>query len=270
MESNDLVQYLRAIRRWWWVIFLLFGVTVGTMLTITLLAEPEYKATTTIQVSAPPPQEVPLFSSFGRLSLRDAINQTQASFAEFLREGDAAWRALEVLPDMPLTPRQVRENIEIETPADSQLMRITVAAPDPDAAALLANTIVKIGLEQYGILLAQPTASTRIFIERELEVSRKELTTAEDDLTQFQINNTVGDLKLAIDSQYSLIRSLKTEADKIRATGDVARVQALERIILEREAELQDLVGISTTYNDLVDRVFPNPINLHILARYLI
>jgi len=255
MEAQDILHYLRVIRKWWWVAFLLCTATVGTMMAISFMTVPTYKATTTIQVSAPPPQEVPLFSSFGRPSLRDAIAQTQASFTEFLQEGDAAWRALEVLPDMPVTARQVRETIEIETPPDSQLMRISMTAPSPEAAALLANTIVEIGLEEYGILLAQPTASTRIFIEQELEVAREDLRRAEEELTQFRINYTVGDLRDAIQNQSSLIRALQVEADKVRADGDVGKVQAFERIILEREAELQNLVGISAEYDELVDRV---------------
>ena len=183
MESNDLVLYLKAIRRWWWVSLLLIVVTVGTMLAISRFSEPSYSATTTIQVSAPPPQEVPLFSSFGRTSLQEAVAQTQTSFAEFLQEGDAAWRALEILPDMSITAREIRDNIEIEIPQNSQLMRITVSAPDPEAAALLANAIVETGLEQYGILLAQPTASTRSFVEQELAEARKELQAAEEALT---------------------------------------------------------------------------------------
>ncbi|MEM7034803.1 MAG: hypothetical protein AAF629_35005, partial [Chloroflexota bacterium] len=203
----------------------------------------------------PPPQEVPLFSSFGRLSLRDAIAQTQASFTEFLQEGDAAWRVLEQLPNIPMTPREVRETIEIETPSGSQLMRISVTAAEPEVAALLANTIVKIGLEEYGILLAQPTASTRIFVEQELEVARAELQAAEEELTQFRINNTVGDLDDAMRNQNALIRSLKVEADRTRSEGNIVRVQSLEKIILEREAELQDFIGLSTRYNELNDKV---------------
>lgn len=255
MDAQDFFSYLKVIRNWWWVIVLIFAATVGTMVTITSLTEPVYRAMTTIQVSAPPPQEVPLFSDFGRLSLRDAIAQTQISFAEFLQEGDAAWRVLDELPNIPMTPREVRETIEIETPTGSQLMRISVTAAEPEVAALLANAIVRKGLEEYGALLAQPTASTRIFVEQELEVAIAELKSAEEGLTQFRINNTVGDLDDSIRNQNALLRSLKVDADRARSEGDITKAQSLERIFFEREAELQDLIGLSVTYNELNDKV---------------
>lgn len=255
MDAQDFFSYLKVIRNWWWVIVLVFAATVGTIVTITAITEPVYRATTTVQVSAPPPQEVPLFSEFGRLSLRDAIAQTQISFAEFLQEGDAAWRVLDELPNIPMSPSEVRETIDIETPSESQLMRISVTAADPEVAALLTNAIVRKGLEEYGALLAQPTASTRIFVEQELEVARVELIEAEEALTQFRINNTIGDLDDSIRNQNALLRSLKVEADRARSEGDITKAQSLERIFFEREAELQDLIGLTATYNELVDQV---------------
>ena len=255
MEIQDIMKYFRIIRKWWWVIFLLVGFTIGTMLTISFLTKTKYEATVTVQVSAPPPQEVPLYSQFGWGVLRDEIIQTQASFSEFLLEGDVAWRTLEVLPDVPLEGEALRDSIVVDIPDSSQLMRISVPAEDPETAALLANTLVEVGLHQYGALLAQPTANTIKFIEQELEVAGEELKSAETELTQFLIVNKLGDLPGSINNQHNLIRSLTMQRDLSRAEGDINRAQALEEIILDHEVGLQNMIGLSAEYNALTDRV---------------
>lgn len=255
MQAQGMIEYLRIIRKWWWVIVLLVGTTVGTMSVIAFLTETKYQATVTLQVSAPPPQEVPLYSEFGRQALTDEIQQTRSSLNEFLQEGDVTYQTVQGLPDVKLSASDLRENLTIEVPDNSQLMRISVRAPDPDTAALLANTLVDVGLKKYGELRARPTVNTRKFIEQQLELARTELGDAEKELTKFQINNKVGALDQAISKQYDLIRSLSIERDLARAGGEVTKAQAIADIILEREAELQDMIGITAGYNELTDQV---------------
>ena len=255
METREMGLYLNVVRKWWWVIALLVGVTVGTMLAIAFLTEIQYEATVTVQVSAPPPQEVPLYSEFGRQALNDGIQQTRSSLNEFLLEGDVPYRTLEALPETLMNDNELRERITIDLPDNSQLMRISVRAADPETAALLANTVVELGLQRYGELQAQPTANTREFIERELEVARAELDATEAALMQFQINNRMGTLNRVIEKQYDLLRSLNLEYDLARVNGDLVKAQAIEKISFEREAELQDLIGLSAEYNELADSV---------------
>ena len=255
MMMQDILKYLKIIRKWWWVIALLFGATVGTMLALLFLTRTAYEAVVTAQVSAPPPQEVPLYSSYGREAIRDEINQTRSSFSELVLEGDVPYRALEALPDIQMSGVELREATTVELPDNSQLMRIKVRAPDPGMAALLANTVIEAGLHRYGALQAQPTVNTRQFIEGELLVAQAELEAAEAALAQFKIANKIGPLNSAITSQYDAIRNLRTQRDLARAEADVIRVPLLEEIILEREVELQNLIGLSAEYNQLGDQV---------------
>jgi len=255
MGVQELLGYIGIIRKWWWAIFLLFGATVGTMLAIAFLTETEYESTVTLQISAPPPQEVPLYSQFGRQALQDEIAQTQTGLNGILLEGNAAWSALERLPEVSMQGDQLQEKISVEIPDNSQLMRVSVRASNPDTAALLANTVVEVALEQYGVLQAKPTANTRHFIEQQLKVARAEVKAAEAEFAQFQISNKIGRLDRAIDRQYDLIRSLNTEHDLARAASNPEKAQAIQEIILEREAELQDMIGLSAQYNEMADRV---------------
>ena len=255
MNVQEALKYLRIVRKWWWVIVLLTVSTVGTMLAVTLLTEVRYRATVTLYVSAPPPQEVPLYSSFGRQVVQDEIDRAQASLSELMLEGDIAYRVLETLPDVHMRGADLRDRIEIDIPQNSQLMKVSVLAPDPETAALLADAVVDTSVARYGQLLAQPTGNTRKFIEQELETTREELQTAEAALTQFQIANKIGSLNDAISSHYSLIRSLRMQRDLAQAGEDPVNDQALKETILKREAELQALIGLSAEYNELLDRV---------------
>jgi len=255
MEIQEILSYLKIIRKWWWVIILLFVATVGTMLTSAFIAETEYRATVTVQVSAPPPQEVPLYSQFGRQALRDEIEQTRSSFSEFLLEGDVAYRTLETLPDMQIKGGELRDRMTIDNPSSSQLMHVRVRALEPQTAALLANEVVTMGLQRYGMLQAQSTANTIQFIEREMEVAREELKAAEASLTQFQIDNKIGTLETAIDTQYGFVNNMTSQRDLARINGDITTVQIIGEIIVEREVELQNLIGLSAEYDELIDNV---------------
>jgi uncharacterized protein involved in exopolysaccharide biosynthesis len=255
MQTGEIARYLYVIRKWWWVIVLLVGATMGTMLVIFLSAETQYKATVTVQVSAPPPQEVPLYSDLGRQALRDEIEQTQSSIGELLQEGDVAYRVLEDLPSISITGSELRSKIEVDIPPSSNLMRVSVKAPDPELAALLANAVVETGLTQYAELSARPTSGMRVFIEEQLDVAQTEYEVAESELTQFQVANKIGSLSTALERQYDLIENLKTQLDMAVAVGDTARKQTLDKLILEREAELQNLIGLSSQYYTLVGRV---------------
>jgi uncharacterized protein involved in exopolysaccharide biosynthesis len=88
-----------------------------------------------------------------------------------------------------------------------------------------------------------------------LEIVQEDLHTAETDLIQFQITNKIGSLSNAIDNQYKLVGSLQLQGDLAKAKGDTLQAQAIDQIILEREAEFQNLVGISAEYNNLNDHV---------------
>lgn len=255
MGIHDILSYFRIIYKWKWLILLLFVATVGTMVAVAYFSKTQYEATVTLQVSAPPPQEVPLYSQFGRGALRDEIEQTQASFKDFLIEGSVPWQVLKALPDIHISGEDLKERITVDIPDNSQLMYIRVYALDSETAALLANTLAEIGLQAYGELLAQPTMVTRKFIEQELATARQELELAEQSLVQFQVDNKIGTLNSTIAGQQQLIQSLQTQSDLARAEGDTAKAAALQKIILEREAELQNMLGLSATYSDLTSRV---------------
>ncbi len=252
---TDLVKYFNVIRKWWWIIALLFVVTMGTILILPRLAETQYEATVTVQVSAPPPEETPLYSDFGRGVMTEQIEQARLSFNQVLMS-DVINRTLKQLPDIRMSAHELREYITVELPKDAtQLVIIHVRSSDPETAALLANMLVEVGLQQYGQLRAKSTVNARQFIEQQLEVVGEDLKTAEAELVQFQIANKIGQLQSAMNRQYEDIRTLRNTRDLSWVEGNVTKAEAIDKILLERETDLQNLIGLSAEYNDLVDDV---------------
>ncbi len=256
MQNQDITKLFQIILKWWWIIALLLIVTVGTMTFIVLTSEESYRSTVTLQISAPPPQEVPLFSQFGREALGQQIEATRQSLAEFLQKGDVAFRAIEILPeDIGMTGSELRERIEIDLPPDSQLVHLRVSADDPETAALLANTVVEVGRSLYAQLLAKPTAGVREFVLQELAEAEQKLVKAEKDLEQFRLEYKVVKLDQAIDDQNRLISTLRQTSDLAQADGQIAKVQEIQKILALREAELQEMITLLPLYNRLVDKV---------------
>ncbi|MCB0170655.1 MAG: hypothetical protein KDJ52_23155 [Anaerolineae bacterium] len=255
MRNQDINAYFKIIRKWWWVIALLFGVTVGTIVALAIFSGPKYEATVKVQVSAPPPQEDPLYSQFGREGVNSGIAQSQANFTELIQEGESLRMALEAHPEFPMNVNDLREKITIELPEDSLILRVSVIDSNPEYAAVLANSIVEAGISQYGELLAQSTVNTLKFIDQQLETATEDLHDSETALMQFQIENKIGELNGAINSQYNIIRDLRKQSDLILASGDLQKAQAIDSIILDRELELQNMIALSADYNNLKDRV---------------
>lgn len=255
MQGQDLLRFLRILGRWWWVVALVLLATIGALTTAITLAKPQYQAGVTIQISAPPPQEVPLFSEYGREAISQQIEQTRSSLAEFLQAGDVAKRVLDRLPNITMSEEALRTRISVELPTASQTIRVRVQADSPATAALLANTVAEAGLAYYAQLLAQPTAKNREFVEQQLQLAAQKLVDAEAKLEQFRLEHKVYDVEKAIDEQSSLLTRLRENRDLARAQNAEADVQQITPLITEREAELQALIQLVPGYNLLVDQV---------------
>ena len=251
----DLAVFLRVLFKWSWLIALIVAATAITMWIIALRADPMYKATVTIQISAPPPQEVPLFSTVDREAISQQIERTRDNVAQFLQTGDVVRRMLARLPQIEMSEGELSRLITVNLPTNSQLMDVSVLAPDPETAALLANTVAEVGQEYYAELLAQPTELARVFIEGQLEIAEKELLDAENNLEAFRIQHGIYDLDAAINDQNLLIRQLNQEVDKARVLGLVDEQAGYQAIVAERQAALQQLIQLVPEYNQLDARV---------------
>lgn len=255
MYGNDIAVFLRVIYKWLWLIALVVATVGITMFVIAMRAEPKYRATVTIQITAPPPQEVPLFSTVDREAISQQIERTRDNVAQFFQAPNVVNRLLERLPEITMTEEELSQEITVDLPSNSQLMDVSVRAPSPEAAALLANTVTGVGQEYYAELLAEPTELARKFIEEQLVIAEAELMNAELALEQFRVTHKVYDLDKAIDSHNALLRELRQESDVALAEGQADIFQRMQVALGTRESELQQMIQLVPEYNQLASRV---------------
>ncbi len=254
MYGQDIAVFLRVIYKWLWLLGLVFATVCITMFVIAMRAEPMYRATVTIQITAPPPQEVPLFSTVDREAISQQIDRTRDNVAQFFQAENIVQRLLNRLPEVTMTANELSKEIAVNLPSNSQLMDVSVRAPSPETAALLANTVTEIGQEYYAELLAEPTELARKFIEEQLTMAESELNEAETALERFRVENKVYELDKAIDNQNALLRELRQESDLSLAEGQQERYQRLQISLAAREAELQAMIQLVPQYNQLAIR----------------
>jgi uncharacterized protein involved in exopolysaccharide biosynthesis len=115
----------------------------------------------------------------------------------------------------------------------------------------LANGLAAEARAYYGELLARSSGASREFISVQLELARQELDRAQMALMQFKIENKVGSLESDIGQQTSFIRSLRLSRDNAMADNNIAKANAYDVLIAQREQELQTLLNLSARYQAL-------------------
>jgi uncharacterized protein involved in exopolysaccharide biosynthesis len=106
-------------------------------------------------------------------------------------------------------------------------------------------------LRQYGQLRAGSATASKEFIGAELEASQGDLEEAQEALMAFKIENRVGSLSGMVYEQQELISDLRMRRDDARASKQLDEATRYDQLIAQREAELQDLVRLSISYDAL-------------------
>lgn len=250
MSGQNLLAYLNMIRKRLWVILLLVAVTVGTITAVFLTSKPVYSASVRFMVSSPPSGEVSLYGGLREPTRREEMAWARANFIEVLRSGIVAWQTVERL-GLDMRGNVLLESLEIVEAEGSDFVQLTVTADTAEEAQLLANGLMETAVQYYGDMQAQSATNSLTFISNQLDEAQREWESAEQRLMQFQIENHMGDLDSEILSSQALIRSLRLERDQTEAEGNLSKAGVYDRLIAEKQIELQGLLQLSTEYTSL-------------------
>lgn len=162
----DLRAYLTILRRRKWVIVITTVITVTVVVIGTLLMTPEYEASTTLRIAT---------------AVRGTLDRVDydVQYAERLMNTYTSIATSGPVLDELVQGLDLDEppNVEVDVPANSELMRITVYAQDPVVAAQAANTLAEIVIAQStdlyvsGRMAAQETLNQRL-AQLEAELNR--------------------------------------------------------------------------------------------------
>ena len=252
MSIRELLVYWRILKKRLWLIGLLVGVTLGTMLLLSCLSQPVYRATTSFQVTTPLPAEVSLYREFRTSTSSEELVRTRNNFVPFLQSEFVVGQVVEEL-GLDLNVDELLGQMVIEPDEDSDFINLRVTAPDPKLAAAIANTLLDTASRYFGELSAGSITANKEFIQQQLQETKDELDRARAALIQFQVENRVGSPNGLLNSQESLVTALKSDRDRALAEGKEAEASSYDEIIYARELELQELVLLNAEYADLQD-----------------
>ena len=214
-NSIDIKRLLNVLKRGFWLLLLAFIVGGGVAFAISSLQTPIYKATTQVIVARPSSSQAVVTDMTQTLTSQ----QVAETYVELLSQ---PWVVMDV-------SQRVGGNVsaaqfKIAAVANTQIIDIIAEDPSPERAALIADTLVKILIEQ------NDTIQSGRYIDAE-----KNLNTQIDQVTQ-QISTTQVNLKQA-------------NLDALTAQVDITKnnIQNTQAAIASLQAEILNLTSLVNT-----------------------
>lgn len=247
---QELLLYWLIIRKRLWLIGILVGTTLAVMMLGFYLSKPLYRASASFEVTAPLPAGVSLYQEYKTGSTTDELFRTRNTFLAVLQSGLVLGQVIEEVGlDMEIS--DLPDRITIVSDIDSTFTEVSVTVQDPRQAAAIANALLDKASHYFGEVGASSLTANKIFIQQQLQTTKDELDKEKAAFTQFKIENRLSSLEDLLESQGTLIRTLKVDYDKARAEGREDIVTGYAQIITERERELQGLILLQAEYEML-------------------
>ncbi len=280
----ELITLLRVIRRWLWLIVAIVMTTELALWLGMRSAEPAYAATARLQISTPQRGEVEAYDEYRSISMRDEITVAINNFMELVQSDEVYERTASQLG---LKEKDTHYTVEVKRIRDADFIDVTVEARTPNLAAEIANAHVSIAIAYYGELRSQLTKAEKDLFAEQLGVAEKEFHAAEKTLADFRTQNGIYLLESQMSTQQKLLEQLQLERDQrlleqatmiitntdkamlVTATPAVDPVKEVDKLIAQRQNELDQFTALAPQYNVLAQNVEQaHAAYQHLLGKY--
>ena len=178
MEPSSLRDYLAVLRKWLWLILLIFAGTMAFILVRAWQTPPAYRSTISVQIIPLEASEVPLYARLNNYSPFDNVDLVLTQFSAAVRSPIIAQHTIsDTGVAMTASELVAKLSVEREEVGDRLAVSLTGASPQ-DAEALLSRH-VDLALKQYSASRALQTSAVLAFLENQLALSEKELIAAQ-------------------------------------------------------------------------------------------
>ncbi len=241
----DLASILRIISNWRWLILGAVGLGILAAIVVTLLTNPTYKSSVTLEVNPPAVEimdeqqrdrsstgtnswdyvatQVGLLSSRS-IAQRAAEDLNLADNRDFVgTKGDAAAR-LKIATD------KVAGGLDVEAPEEGQLIRFNYVAESPQLSASIANQIAESFINSNLQRRFEASAYARNFLEKQIAKSRTDLERSERQLVAYAQAQGI------INTGSGEAGSSPTDANSIQGESLIALNKALAEATARRVA----------------------------------
>lgn len=273
----NFAQFVSVLRARWWVALLVFVLTVGTTLTISLLLPKQYTATASVVVDYKPD---PVSAMMYPGTASPAMMATQVDVISSDRVARRVVRNLK-LNENPQVRQQwleatngegdietwlsatFQKQMDVKPSRESSVINVSYKAADPQFAAGLANAFVQAYLQTTLELRVDPAKQYSSFFDSRAKDARDNLEKAQSKLSAFQKEKGIiaSDERLDVEnarlnelsSQAVMLQALASEsgsrqsaargaaADQMQEVLNNPLISSLKADLLRAEAKLQEL-----------------------------
>lgn len=248
-------QVLSILRARWKIALLMFVLTVGVTLTVSLLLPKQYTATASVVLDVKP-DPVTAMMYAGMVS--PAFMATQADIIQSDRVAYRVVRNLK-LADSPQVRQQwmdetggegsievwlaetFSKKLDVQPSRDSNVINVAYTAPDPRFAAGLANAFVQAYIDTSLELRVDPAKQYSSFFDTQGKEARDALEKAQSRLSAFQREKgiTASDERLDVEtarlndlaSQLVLIQAIAAESNSRQGQARGASADQLQEVL---------------------------------------
>ncbi len=237
IEYASAEDYLGIVRRIvvrrWWLIGILVIVAAAAGLGGSMLAEPVYRASTTIRIQKsvlPPPGRYgsTSFGAGGPLET-EALWLTNRSLLSDVMDRTGVAATARTQKERIALIEKLRANIKVTALSDS--LQVTVDWNDADSAATIANTLADTFIERYGALNREEARELRALLEQQVSLVRLRVDETQRMLSEFVKEH--GDIQVGREDSTSNERlvALQTELAQHNVTlsSKSKRLELLEK-----------------------------------------
>jgi len=178
--SSDLNHYLGIFRRWLWLIILVPLLIGAAAYIISKNIEPEYQSITTVLISEAPESRSNDYTDI-MMSERLAKTYSQLIVKLPVIEGVISELGLDT------SAEELRRLIQVQPVRDTTLIEVRVEDTDPQRAADIANTLVKVFSERNQELQASRYQASKENLSKQLADLEDQIRTATDRLAGMPI-----------------------------------------------------------------------------------
>lgn len=276
----ELIDILKVIRRWWWLIV---GFAVITELALWLgmrSAEPTYTATVKLQISTPQREDVAAYDEYRSVSMRDEITVAINNLIDLLQNDEVHKRTANRLG---LDGKDTSYTITAKRVTDADFIKVTIEARTPDLAAKIINEHIDVAITYYGELRAKSIRAEKELFAEQLRLAEEKLLAAENALADFRTRNRIYSLTSQTATQQRLLEQLQLERDKLLleqaikvadgiipiVTPTINSVTEVDKLIAQRMKELDQYTALTPQYNILEQNVEQaRTEHEHLLSKY--
>lgn len=237
-EEIDLRDYLEILSKRRWIILGTFSIFVVAAVLINLVVlTPIYRSTARIIITTPPLEKISEFRSYQELLNFEAFNPVvynPPTYMWLLKRPSLEEKLIQTLNlgekiEKGFSSEELEELSSLRVIEDARTVELSVESKDPKLAKDIANTWVRLFVEQIRNSKLEAYSTLKNNLESKLSTLKKQLNEAENKKREFEGKNNIDLLE----------KEIRQKSSKL--VEDRGRISELKKSIIVEKAKIKEL-----------------------------